>query len=93
MFLASSARRQIEKDAAPHLFRSVSSTAVQAALHRWQDRHEWAEDYFAECSKKHSEPARWTPHDLRRSFASRCGDLGVAPHIIAKLLNHTIPRG
>ena len=26
---------------------------------------------------------RWTPHDLRRSFASRAGDLGVAPHVIA----------
>ena len=36
---------------------------------------------------------RWTPHDLRRTFASRCGNLHVAPHVIAKLLNHTIPGG
>ena len=31
----------------------------------------------------------WTPHDLRRTFSTRLGDLGVAPHIIEKLLNHT----
>jgi integrase len=61
------------------LFNGVSPTAVQAALHRWQDRHGIAD--------------RWTPHDLRRTFASRCGDVGIAPHIIAKLLNHTIPGG
>ena len=77
VFIAPLARKQFEKDAAPHLFVSVSPTAVQSGLHRWQDRH-GIED-------------RWTPHDLRRSFASRCGDLAVAPHVIARLLNHTIP--
>ena len=69
------AREQIEADAAPVLFRSVSPTAVQAAIRRWQDRH--------------NVEARWTPHDLRRTFASRCGDLGVAPHVIAKALAHS----
>ena len=34
----------------------------------------------------------WTPHDLRRTFSTRLGDLGVAPHIIERLLNHT-PSG
>ena len=34
----------------------------------------------------------WTPHDLRRTFSTRLGDLGVAPHIIEKLLNHTPER-
>jgi integrase len=69
------AREQIEAAAAPHLFRVVSPTSVQAAVHRWQDRHGVTD--------------RWTPHDLRRTFASRCGDLGIAPHVIAKLLAHT----
>jgi integrase len=77
VYLPKLARQQIAADAAPVLFRGVSPTAVQAALHRWQDRHGVA--------------PRWTPHDLRRSFASRCGDIGIAPHVIAKLLNHTIP--
>ncbi len=32
----------------------------------------------------------WTPHDLRRTMASRMGDLGVAPHIIEKCINHKL---
>jgi integrase len=31
----------------------------------------------------------WTPHDLRRTFSTRLGDLGVAPHVIERMLNHT----
>jgi integrase len=31
---------------------------------------------------------RWTLHDLRRSFASGCAALGVAPHIVERCLNH-----
>ena len=30
----------------------------------------------------------FTPHDLRRTFASRLADLGVMPHVIEKMLNH-----
>ncbi len=30
----------------------------------------------------------FTPHDLRRTFATRMADLDVAPHVIEKLLNH-----
>jgi integrase len=30
----------------------------------------------------------WTLHDLRRSMATRMGDLGVAPHIVECILNH-----
>lgn len=30
----------------------------------------------------------FTPHDLRRTYASRLADLQVAPHIIEKLLDH-----
>ena len=33
---------------------------------------------------------RFTPHDLRRTFATRLGSLGVAPHVIAKCLNHLL---
>jgi integrase len=31
----------------------------------------------------------WSAHDLRRTFATRLGDLGIAPHVIEALLNHT----
>jgi integrase len=32
--------------------------------------------------------ADWTIHDLRRTVATRMGDLGVGPHIIEAVLNH-----
>lgn len=32
--------------------------------------------------------ATFTPHDLRRTLATRLSDLGVAPHVIEKILNH-----
>lgn len=30
----------------------------------------------------------YTPHDLRRTFATRLSDLGVMPHVVEKCLNH-----
>jgi integrase len=30
----------------------------------------------------------WTPHDLRRSFATHASKMGIAPHIIEAALNH-----
>ena len=30
----------------------------------------------------------WTLHDLRRTFATRLAELGVAPHVIEAILNH-----
>ena len=32
--------------------------------------------------------APWTLHDLRRTFATNLAQLGVAPHVIERLLNH-----
>jgi integrase len=37
----------------------------------------------------HAEP--WTLHDLRRSFATKLNELGVAPHVVEQLLGHTMP--
>jgi integrase len=31
----------------------------------------------------------WTLHDLRRTAATRMADLGVQPHVIEAILNHT----
>ena len=31
----------------------------------------------------------WTIHDLRRTFATNCARLGVQPHVIERILNHT----
>ncbi|MBV5336489.1 MAG: tyrosine-type recombinase/integrase [Deltaproteobacteria bacterium] len=34
----------------------------------------------------------WSPHDLRRTMASRMGDIGIQPHVIERCLNH-VPQG
>src|SRR5262249_14165267 len=30
----------------------------------------------------------WTPHDIRRTVATKMADIGVQPHIIEQVLNH-----
>jgi integrase len=30
----------------------------------------------------------WTIHDIRRSVATKMGDIGIAPHVIEEILNH-----
>jgi integrase len=32
--------------------------------------------------------SNWTPHDIRRTVATKMADLGVQPHIIEQILNH-----
>lgn len=32
----------------------------------------------------------WSCHDLRRTFATRLNDMGVAPHIVETMLNHSL---
>jgi integrase len=33
----------------------------------------------------------WTAHDLRRTFATRLNNMNIAPHIVEKMLNHSLP--
>ena len=54
---------------------TTSPTSVQAKLSRW-------------CRRTGTTP--FTPHDLRRTFATRLAGLGVAPHVIEKCLNHSM---
>jgi integrase len=59
------------------LFRgsSGSAFAVQSWIKRWHER-------------EGTEP--WTPHDLRRTFATLLGSLGVPVETISRCLNHTL---
>lgn len=52
----------------------TSPTAVQAWVRRKQKFTEGA----------------WTPHDLRRTFATLAMDNGVLPHVVEKCLNHRL---
>jgi integrase len=40
-------------------------------------------------AKAYGQPLpHWTPHDLRRSFATHASKLGIQPHVIEAILNH-----
>lgn len=54
----------------------VTPTAVQA----WMKRH---------CAREKITPA-FRPHDLRRTFATRLNEIGIAPHIVERCCNHTL---
>jgi integrase len=56
------------------VFGTATDTGVQAWLRRW-------------CEREEIEPA-FTPHDLRRTFATRLNTQGIAPHVVEKTLNH-----
>lgn len=58
------------------VFGSATTTGVQSWLRRW-------------CQREEITPA-FRPHDLRRSFATRLNELGIAPHVVEKILNHTM---
>ncbi|HZO22285.1 MAG TPA: tyrosine-type recombinase/integrase [Steroidobacteraceae bacterium] len=58
------------------IFGSATTTGVQAWLRRW-------------CEREGIEPA-FRPHDLRRTCATRLNELGVLPHVVEKILNHTM---
>ena len=47
-----------------------------------------AEDNLAESSQQEA-LSSWTLHDLRRTTASGMARLGVAPHVIERVLNHS----
>jgi integrase len=54
---------------------TISPTSIQAKLKRW-------------CEREEITP--FTPHDLRRTFATRLAGLDVAPHVVEKCLNHSM---
>jgi integrase len=56
---------------------------------RWGDRrfNGWQPCTFT--LRKDCVIAHWTLHDLRRTFATNLAALGVAPHVVEKLLNHS----
>jgi len=57
-------------------FPRSTATNIQAWLRRW-------------CEKNRINP-RFTPHDLRRTAATRMADNSVEPFIVERMLNHTM---
>lgn len=63
----------------------LSSLAVaQLQSHPWAARRETVQHWLTVNA------GGWTAHDLRRSFATRNNAMGVAPHIVEKMLNHSL---
>ncbi len=58
------------------IFGTATDTGVQAWLRRW-------------CERERISPG-FRPHDLRRTAATRLNSLGVLPHVVEKILNHTM---
>ena len=55
---------------------ACTPTNIQAWLRRWADNHK-------------IDP-RFTPHDCRRTAATRMADNGIEPFIVERVLNHTM---
>jgi integrase len=49
----------------------------------------WAHSKAALDKVLGDEVAKWTVHDIRRTVATRMGDIGILPHVIEAVLNHT----
>jgi len=47
----------------------------------------WA--WFKKKLDKSSGVSDWVLHDLRRTFATKLAEMGVAPHVIERLLAHS----
>ena len=65
------------------IFGITSETAVQSYLKRWCSRNK-----IGENNQKTKHQGAFTPHDLRRTFATRLNELKIGPHIVEKILNH-----
>jgi integrase len=51
----------------------------------------WPDDKSKNRLDKASGVTGWTHHDLRRTLATRLAEMGTAPHIIERLLAHSMP--
>lgn len=67
-------------DTAKALLPLPKSTATN--IQAWLRRKLEAESYTKE--------KRFTPHDCRRTYATRANTIGVVPHIVEKTLNHKL---
>jgi integrase len=57
---------------------------AQLELHPWEATRDDVQHWLAATSKG------WSAHDLRRTFSTRNNGMGVAPHIVEKMINHTL---
>lgn len=69
----------------PVLYKVPVTPEIKAAMRMFHDRPS-SHICMSQVLLRHG--FSFTPHDLRRTFVSRLNDLGVAPHVVEKLVNH-----
>ena len=76
------------KGARQHIIPVTDTMFTLLTNHRFG---EWNERWRKIELMKRSETTGWRIHDLRRTTATGMANLGVAPHIIERLLAHAMP--
>jgi integrase len=72
----------------PHSIPLTPMIAGTIGNHSFQG---WSEGRHKRDLLKRSQTSGWTLHDLRRTTATRMAEMGIAPHIIERLLAHSMP--
>jgi integrase len=77
------------KNQREHRVRLSELALAQLEQHPWAVRRSFVQHWVTDNA------GGWTCHDLRRTFSTRLNEappkgLGVAPHIVEKMLNHTL---
>lgn len=70
---------------APARYKVPLTVEVRAAMKFYTSRPAWHNSVSDALRFRGKD---FTPHDLRRTFASRLSDLGVLPHVVEKMLCH-----
>lgn len=69
--------------------KNLVTQLVTTSTNSLRDFNTWSKPKAA--LDKASGVSEWVIHDLRRTAASKMAQLGIAPHVIEKLLNHSAP--
>ena len=93
-----SADASATEEASPYLFTTTGKTPISGFSRAKinvekaiaEDRKKAAKDAGRPAEAVSCMPA-WALHDLRRTLATGCARLGIAPHVVEKVLNHN-PR-
>lgn len=79
---------EVMKAGKPHTIPLTPMIARTIGNHSFRG---WSEGRCKRHFLQLSQTSGWTLHDLRRTTATRMAELGVAPHVVERLLAHSMP--
>lgn len=74
---------EFSKNRRPHSVWLSDLALAQLDCHPWEATRDDVQHWLVDNS------GGWSAHDLRRTFSTRNHEMGVAPYIVEKLLNHS----